>query len=249
MARSGKILVDTHELLMEHIKPGVTTGELDRIAEQHIRGRGGVPTFKGYQGFAGSICASPNDMVVHGIPGDYVLAPGDLLSLDCGVTYGGWVSDCARSYVIGDEGIDTSGDTEAAKLIDSGYRSLQAGIEQCVPGGFLGDVSHAIQQVVEGDGYAVIRKLVGHGVGREMHEEPQIPNYGRAGTPPKLETGMVFAIEPMITTGAFDIRDDPDGWSIFTVDGSLSCHVEHTVAVTDDGPRILTQFSSDVAIA
>jgi len=240
MALAGDILARTHEEIAPHVQAGITTAELDRIAEDFIRAQGGTPTFKGYRGFPGSLCTSPNEMVVHGIPGPFELADGDLISIDCGVTYRGWVADAARSYVIGGSGANP----EAQRLIDTAYESLEAAIEQCRVGGTLGDVSHAIQQVVETAGFSVIRKLVGHGVGRNMHEDPQIANYGRAGTPPRLEEGFVFAIEPMITTGSFDIvEDEHDGWSIYTADGSLAAHVEHTVAITADGPRVLTAGS------
>lgn len=238
MARSGELLAQTHDHLAPHVRAGVTTGELDAIAESFIREHGGVPTFKGYRGFPGTLCTSPNDMVVHGIPGPYELRNGDLISIDCGVTLNGWVADAARSYIVGG-----AGNPEGQRLIDVAYQSLEAAIEQCVPGGWLGDVSHAVQAVVEEAGFGVIRKLVGHGVGRSMHEDPQIPNYGRAGTPPRLEPGFVFAIEPMITVGNHDIfEDDSDGWSIYTVDGSLAAHVEHTIAITADGPRVLTRL-------
>jgi methionyl aminopeptidase len=236
IARSGELLASTHEQIAAAIEPGITTLELDRIAEEHIVENGGVPTFKGYRGFPGSICSSPNDMIVHGIPGPFELREGDLISIDCGVTLNGWVSDCARSYVVG--GGDAN--AEAQRLIDVAYESLDAGVAACEAGQWLGDVSAAIQEVVEAAGFGVVRKLVGHGIGRNMHEDPQIPNFGAPGTPPKLEPGFVFAIEPMITVGEYDIREADDGWSIFTTDGSLAAHVEHTVAVTEDGPRVLT---------
>lgn len=236
MAQSGAVLSATHDHLASFVRPGVTTAELDAIAEQYIREHGGIPTFKGYRGFPGSICSSCNDMVVHGIPGPYVLREGDLLSIDCGVTLGGWVSDAARSYVVG-----TTTHVEAQRLIDVATESLEAAIDVCQVGGWLGDISHAVQEVVEAEGFGVIRKLVGHGVGRNMHEDPQVPNYGVAGTPPRLEEGFVLAIEPMITIGSYDIVEANDGWSIHTADGSLSAHVEHTVAITADGPRVLTR--------
>lgn len=240
MAQAGELLARAHEHLASHVQPGITTGELDRIAEAFLREHGGIPTFKGYRGFPATLCTSPNDMVVHGIPGDFCLSDGDLISIDCGVTLRGWVADCAKSYVVGGSGANP----EAQQLIDVAYDSLDAAIEACQVGGYLGDISHAVQTVVEAAGYGVIRKLVGHGVGRNMHEDPQISNYGDAGTPPKLEEGYVFAIEPMITAGHYDIvEDESDGWSIYTTDGSLSAHVEHTVALTADGPRVLTQLN------
>jgi methionyl aminopeptidase len=184
----------------------VTTGDLDRIAEDHIRYFGGVPTFKGYRGFPGSICASPNEMIVHGIPGPYRLKDGDLLSVDVGVTLEGFVADSAITLPIG-----RVSDT-ALDLIETATHGLEAAIAQCRPGNRLGDVSHAVQEVVEAKGYGVVRALVGHGVGRSMHEDPQIPNYGPAGRGPKLAPGMVFAIEPMITTGSWGVLAGDDGW-------------------------------------
>ena len=178
----------------------MTLAALDEMAEQHIRGRGGVPTFKGYRGFPGSICASPNDMVVHGIPGPYALQDGDLLSIDVGVTLDGYVGDSAITVPIGDA------HAGGRDLIDVGERSLEAAIEQCRPGNRLGDISHAVQEVVEAHGFGVVRALVGHGVGRTMHEEPQIPNYGPPGRGPSCAAGMVFAIEPMITAGTWEVR-------------------------------------------
>jgi methionyl aminopeptidase len=240
LARSGAVLARTHEMLVPHIKPGVTTMELDILAEEFIREHGGVPTFKGYNGFPATLCMSPNSMVVHGIPGPYELQPGDLISIDCGVTLNGWVSDCAKSYVVDEDGAGAN--PLARSLIDSAYASLDAAIEQCQVGNKLGDISHAVQTVVERDGFAVIRKLVGHGVGRNLHEDPQITNFGPGGVGPVLEPGYVLAIEPMITTGSYDIvEDQQDGWSIYTADGSLAAHVEHTIAITEDGPLVLTR--------
>ncbi len=235
MARAGAIVAETLTLLEREAQPGVTLAQLDAIAEEHIRSRGGVPSFKGFRGFPGSICASPNAMVVHGIPGPYTLQPGDLLSLDVGVTLDGFVGDSAITITIGE------GTAEANDLIDACYAGLEAAIEQCRPGNRLGDISHAVQAVVEERGYGVVRTLVGHGVGRTMHEEPQIPNYGPAGRGPKLATGMVFAIEPMITVGDYNVEGGDDGWAIYTRDGSLAAHCEHTVAITADGPRVLTR--------
>jgi methionyl aminopeptidase len=234
MARAGRVVASTLELLEAEAREGITTGDLDRIAEEHIRSFGGVPTFKGYRGFPGSICASPNEMIVHGIPGPYRLNDGDLLSVDVGVTLDGFVADSAITLPIGDVS------DEALDLIDTATRGLEAAIAQCRPGNRLGDVSHAVQEVVEAKGYGVVRALVGHGVGRSMHEDPQIPNYGPAGRGPKLAPGMVFAIEPMITLGSWGVLPGDDGWAVYTDDGSLAAHVEHTVAVTEAGPRVLT---------
>lgn len=234
MARAGRVVASTLELLESEAREGVTTGELDRVAEEHIRSYGGVPTFKGYRGFPGSICASPNEMIVHGIPGPYTLKHGDLLSVDVGVTLDGFVADSALTIPIGpvsDQAID---------LIETCTRGLEAAIAQCRPGNRLGDISHAVQEVVEAKGYGVVRALVGHGVGRSMHEDPQIPNYGPAGRGPKLAPGMVFAIEPMITAGSWGVVGGDDGWAVYTDDGSLAAHCEHTVAVTEAGPRVLT---------
>jgi methionyl aminopeptidase len=234
MARAGRVVASTLELLESEAREGVTTGELDRVAEEHIRSYGGVPTFKGYRGFPGSICASPNEMIVHGIPGAYTLKQGDLLSVDVGVTLDGFVADSALTIPIGhvsDQAID---------LIETCTRGLEAAIAQCRPGNRLGDISHAVQEVVEAKGFGVVRALVGHGVGRSMHEDPQIPNYGPAGRGPKLAPGMVFAIEPMITAGSWGVVGGDDGWAVYTDDGSLAAHCEHTVAVTEAGPRVLT---------
>jgi methionyl aminopeptidase len=237
MQRSGAVLAQVHDLLAPMVKVGVTTAELDAVAEEFIREHGGLPTFKGYQGFPNTLCTSVNEKVVHGIPDDVPLEEGDLLSIDCGVTLRGWVSDSARSYVVGGTGAG-----EAQRLIDVAYDSLEAGIAQCQPGNTVGDIGHAVQQVAEAGGFHVIRKLVGHGVGRNMHEDPQVPNYGTPGQGPVLEPGYVFALEPMIAIGTHDIVEDPqDGWSIYTADGSLAAHVEHTIAVTDDGPVVLTR--------
>ncbi len=235
MARAGQVVASTLDLMEAEARPGVTLAELDRIAEEHIRGHGGIPSFKGYRGFPGSICASPNAMVVHGIPGPYKLADGDLLSVDVGVTLDGYVADAAITFVVGNS------TPQALDLIDACSQGLEAAIRECRAGRRLGDVSHAVQEVVEERGYGVVRSLVGHGVGRSMHEDPQIPNYGPPGRGPKLAPGMVFAIEPMITAGGFDVEAGSDGWAVYTRDGSLAAHCEHTVAITDNGPRVLTR--------
>jgi methionyl aminopeptidase len=237
MARAGTIVADTLALLGEHIRPGVTTGELDRIADEFIRSKDGVPTFKGYRGpypYPASICTSPNEVIVHGIPNGYVLRESDILSVDVGVTLDGFVADSAYTFPVGEI------DPEAERLLESCKAALQAGIDQARTGGRLTDISHAVQEVTEEAGFSVVRSLVGHGVGRDMHEDPQIPNYGEPGRGPTLAPGMTLAIEPMITAGGYDVVVRPDKWTIATADGSLSAHFEHTVAVTEEGPRILT---------
>jgi len=235
MAAAGEVVAETLAAMRDAARPGVTTLELDRLAERTIRRRGGIPTFKGYRGFPGSICASPNDMIVHGIPGPYTLEDGDILSVDVGVTLRGFVADSAVTLPIGPI------DDERRRLLEACQASLFAAIEACQVGNHLADIGGAVQDVVEGAGFAVVRALVGHGVGRNMHEDPQIPNYRTPREGPELREGMVFAIEPMITAGSFDIRVDDDGWSIYTTDGSMASHFEHTVAVTADGPRVLTR--------
>jgi methionyl aminopeptidase len=235
MARAGRVVADTLALLGEHVRPGVTTSELDRLAEDYIRSQGGVPTFKGYRGFPGSICSSPNAMVVHGIPGRYRLCEGDVISIDVGVTLDGFVADSAYTFPVGEI------DDDARRLLDVCEASLYAGIEQAVEGNHVGDISAAIQRTTEAAGFSIVRTLVGHGVGRAMHEEPQIPNFGEPGRGPRLATGMTLAIEPMINAGSPEVFIEDDNWSVSTDDGSLSAHFEHTVAVTEEGPRILTQ--------
>jgi methionyl aminopeptidase len=239
IAAAGRVLAECLEALAAAAAPGVTTAELDQLAEPFIRERGGVPTFLGYRGFPASICASPNDMVVHGIPGRYRAAAGDLLSLDVGVTLDGYVADSAITLPMG------TVDAEARRLMDVTRESLEAGLAECRPGRRLGDISHAVQEVVEAAGFSVVRSLVGHGVGRTMHEDPQIPNFGEPGRGPRLEEGMVFAIEPMVNVGGHEVYVADDGWSIYTADGSLSAHFEHTVAVTGDGPKVLTRRPSE----
>ncbi|HET9545892.1 MAG TPA: type I methionyl aminopeptidase [Gaiellaceae bacterium] len=235
MARAGRVVAETIALMGETIRPGISTRELDELAEELIRSRGGVPTFKGYRGFPASICASPNDMVVHGIPGGYRVEEGDLLTVDVGVTLEGFVADSAYTFAVGEVG------EEAERLLAVCQAALAAGIAEARDGNHVGDISAAVQRVTEEAGFSVIKSLVGHGVGRSMHEEPQVPNYGRPGRGPRLATGMTIAIEPMITAGGEEVAVADDDWSISTVDGSLSAHFEHTVAVTENGPRILTE--------
>ena len=236
MAVAGDILVRCMDLLAGKIRPGVTTLELDAAAERFIRSQGATPAFKGYRGFPGSICASPNSMVVHGIPGPYKLQRGDIISIDVGVIKDGWVADAARTFPVGPV------TPIASKLLDVTKQSLFDAVEQCKAGNRLGDVSHAVQETVEGAGLSVVRSLVGHGIGRSMHEEPQIPNYGEAGRGPKLEEGMVLAVEPMVNAGRHTVRMGDDGWSIFSQDGSLAAHFEFTIAITAGGPRVLTPW-------
>jgi methionyl aminopeptidase len=236
MAAAGMVLAATLDVIEGKIRPGVSTQELDQAAERFIRARGATPTFKGYRGFPGSICASPNSMVVHGIPGRYRLKRRDVLSVDVGVTLDGWVADAARTFAVG------AVDPLTENLLDATEQALFAGVRQCVPGRRVGDVSHAIQAVVEGAGLSVVRSLVGHGVGKDMHEDPQVPNYGRPGKGPELQEGMVLAIEPMTTAGRPSVRLGADGWAIFSQDGSSAAHFEFTVAVTGDGPRVLTPW-------
>jgi methionyl aminopeptidase len=241
MAAAGAILIGTLRMLQGMVGPGVTTGQLDAAAERFIRSHDAVPTFKGYRGFPGSICASPNAMVVHGIPGRYKLAGGDVISIDVGVTLDGWVADAARTFPVGEISPD------AQRLLATTRRSLMAGVERAQLGNRVGDVSHAIQQVVEKDGLSVVRSLVGHGVGRDMHEDPQVPNYGKAGRGPLLREGMVLAIEPMTTLGGPNVRMGSDGWAIYSQDNTLAAHFEFTVAITAQGPRVLTPWHLDEA--
>lgn len=242
MAAAGAVHTAVIQKLATMIEPGITTLELDTVAEQMIREAGGIPSFKGYPGpqhpvpFPGSICASPDSMVVHGIPDRRPLDEGSIISIDVGVTLDGWVADAAFTFPVGQV------DPVAEKLLATTRQSLDDAVAACQVGGRLGDVSNAVQTTVEAAGFAVVRTLVGHGVGREMHEDPQIPNYGPAGKGPRLEPGMVFAIEPMTTVGHPDVYEGDDQWAIYSRDGSLAAHFEYTVAITEDGPRILTPW-------
>jgi methionyl aminopeptidase len=236
IAAAGDVLVRTLRLLESKIRPGVTTGELDRAAEAFIRSQRAEPAFKGYRGFPGSICSSPNSMVVHGIPGRYALQRGDILTVDVGVVLDGWVADAARTFAVGPVS------PVASRLLEVTEASLFAGLDQCRAGNRLGDVSHAIQQLVEDGGMSVVRSLVGHGIGRDMHEDPQIPNFGPAARGPVLEEGMVLAVEPMVTAGRPAVRMGDDGWAIYSQDGSLAAHFEFTIAITAEGPRVCTPW-------
>jgi methionyl aminopeptidase len=243
MAAAGAIHTAVLDLLSRKVRPGVTTLELDQAAEKLIRSRGAEPSFKGYRGFTGSICASPNHMVVHGIPGPFKLQRGDVISIDVGVVKDGWVADGAMTFAVGDVS------PVATKLLDVTRESLMKAVEQCWPGKRLGDIGAAVQEHVESNGFSVVRSLVGHGIGHAMHEDPQIPNYGTPGKGLPLEEGMVLAIEPMTTAGRHSVRMGDDGWAIYSQDGSLTAHFEFTVAITGDGPRILNPWHEVVAAA
>ena len=235
MALAGVLVAETLALCAEVLEPGLTMLELDRIADEYIASKGGIPTSKGYKGFPAALCLSPNSMVVHGIPTDYAAQEGDLISVDLGVTLNGLVADSAVTLPVGEI------DPEAQRLLDVCQEALAAGIAEAQIGNRLSDISHAVQVVVEDAGFSVVRSLVGHGVGRSYHEDPQIPNYGPPGRGPLLQEGMTLAIEPMITAGGPDVYVHEDDWSISSVDDSLAAHFEHTVALTREGPRILTK--------
>jgi methionyl aminopeptidase len=236
MAVAGRVHARCLKMLQAKARPGVTTAELDEAAERFIASQGATPTFKGYRGFPGSICASPNAMVVHGIPDAYALQRGDVLSIDVGVTKDGWVADGAITLPIGEVSETAQG------LLTTTEAALHAAVDQMAPGNRLSDVSHAVQSTVEGGGLEVIRSLVGHGIGRDMHEDPQVPNFGPPGRGPELEPGMVLAIEPMTAVGTHEIVQGDDGWAVYSADDSLTAHFEFTVAVTEEGPRILTPW-------
>jgi methionyl aminopeptidase len=234
LREAGRVVAAVLDALAAAVAPGVTTAELDGLAERLIRQAGGVPTFKGYRGFPASICVSVNDEVVHGIPGRRRLQPGDIVSCDVGVTLGGYIGDGARTFAL--EPVRP----EVRRLLEVTEAALEAGIAAARPGARVGDISHAVQTVVEAAGFSVVRKYCGHGVGTSMHEEPQVPNYGSPGRGARLRPGMVLAIEPMVNAGGHDVRVDPNGWTVRTVDGSWSAHFEHTVAITEDGAMVLT---------
>jgi methionyl aminopeptidase len=237
MALAGRVLAQVIQELGNAITPGVTLKELDQIAHRSIVIRGGMPSFLGYRGFPASICASPNEMVVHGIPDDRALKEGDIFSADLGLILDGWHADSAYTFAVG----EITEETE--QLLKVTQAALEAGIVKCLPGNRIGDVAHAIQNVVEEAGFSVVREFVGHGIGRSMHEDPQVPNYGKPGRGPILEEGWVLAIEPMVNIGARETELLEDGWGVVTADGSLSAHFEHTVAVTVEGPRVLTSLT------
>lgn len=234
MRAAGRVVAEMHERIRAAVRPGVTTGHLDAVAREVLERRGATSNFLGYHGYPAVICASVNDEVVHGIPGPRRLEAGDLLSIDCGAVVDGWHGDAAFSMVV--EG----GNPAASRLIEVAERCLAAAIARLVPGGHLSDVGHAVQSVAEAAGYGVVRDYSGHGIGRAMHERPDVPNVGEPGRGPRLRAGNTLAIEPMITTGSGEVTELDDGWTVVTVDGGLAAHVEHTVAVTEHGPMVLT---------
>lgn len=236
MKEAGQIVYMVHQELAKAVVPGVTTAELDALAESLIRQAGGVPTFKGYHGFPASICASVNDEVVHGIPGPRQLQEGEVIAIDLGVTYGGYVGDSAYTHPVGQV------EPEVARLLDVTRISLEKAIEQCYPGKRLGEIGHAVQTYVEAQGFSVVRDYVGHGIGAKMHEDPQIPNFGPPDMGPTLKPGMVLAIEPMVNMGTWEVKTLADKWTVVTTDGRYSAHFEHTVAITENGPVILTKI-------
>ena len=234
LRRAGRVVSQTLDMVGEVLKPGMTTGELDALIETFIRSKGAVPGFKHYQGYPASACISINDEVVHGIPGKRVINEGDIVSVDVGSIVEEYYGDSARTYAVGEIS------EEKKRLMDITYKSLLAGIDKARKGNKLGEISAAVQKIAEDAGYGVVRQLVGHGIGRHMHEEPQVPNYGSPDEGPVLEVGTVIAIEPMINMGTYNVKTMPDGWTVVTADGLPSAHFEHTVAVTDNGPDILS---------
>ncbi|MBV6717504.1 type I methionyl aminopeptidase [Paenibacillus chitinolyticus] len=238
MREAGRIVAETHKLMAESVRPGITTKDLDKIAEEYIRSQGAVPSFKGYNGFSGSICTSVNEELVHGIPGSRKLVEGDVISIDIGAQYKGYHGDSAWTYGVGEIS------ETAKKLLEVTERSLFAGLAEAKPDARLYTISHAIQQVIEDAGFSVVREYVGHGIGTELHEDPQIPNYGIRDKGPRLKPGMVLAIEPMVNVGQRFVKTLEDDWTVVTVDNSLCAHFEHTIAITADGYEILTQLKA-----
>jgi methionyl aminopeptidase len=241
MRAAGRLVASVREELRRMAQPGVTTLEVDMAAERMIRDAGALPTFKGYHGFPFSICASVNEQVVHGFPSAYALKEGDIFSIDVGATLEGFVGDTATTVPVGRVS------EELLRLIRVAEESLERAIAQCWPGRYLGDVGYAVQSHAEAHGYSIVRDYVGHGIGRRMHEDPQIPNYGKPGTGVRIKAGYVFALEPMINMGKHHTKTLKDGWTVVTVDGLPSAHVEHTVAVTEEGPEVLTRAAEELA--
>ncbi|WP_026583680.1 type I methionyl aminopeptidase [Bacillus sp. J33] len=235
MREAGRIVALTHQELKKHIAPGITTRELDDIADKFIRKHEAIPSFKGYNGFRGSICSSVNDELVHGIPGDRVLKNGDIISIDIGAKYNGYHGDSAWTYAVGKI------DDETQRLMDVTEESLYKGLAEAKPGERLSNISHAIQTYAESNGFSIVREYVGHGVGQDLHEDPQIPHYGPPNKGPRLKPGMVLAIEPMVNAGSRYVKTLADNWTVVTVDGKMCAHFEHTIAITESGYEILTK--------
>lgn len=235
MREAGRIVALTHQELKKHIKPGITTKELDNIAEKTIRSYNAIPSFKGYGGFPGSICASVNDQLVHGIPGDRILRDGDIISIDIGAKYNGYHGDSAWTYAVG------TIDEQTRKLLEVTEQSLYKGLDEARAGVRLSNISHAIQTYVEANGFSIVREYVGHGVGQDLHEDPQIPHYGPPNKGPRLKPGMVLAVEPMVNAGTRYVKTLSDNWTVVTVDGKMCAHFEHTIAITETGFEILTK--------
>lgn len=236
MREAGRIVALTHQELKHHIQPGITTLELDAIAEKFIRKHDALPSFKGYNGFTGSVCASVNEELVHGMPGSRVLKEGDVISLDIGAQYNGYHGDSAWTYPVGKI------DEETQKLLDVTEKSLYLGLEEAKPGERLSNISHAIQTFVESKGFSIVREYVGHGIGQDLHEDPQIPHYGPPNKGPRLRPGMVLCVEPMVNAGSRYVKTLSDNWTVVTVDGKMCAHFEHTVAITETGFEILTRI-------
>ena len=237
MRDANKIVAETHEYLKEKIEVGISTAEINKLADEFIRDRDAIPSFKDYQGFPAAVCVSINEEVVHGIPDEKrILTSGDIVSIDIGTFYQGFNGDAARTFAVGDI------DSETKRLLNTTEKSLLLGIKKASRGNHLTDISNAVQKHVEGNGFSVVRDYVGHGIGRDMHEDPQIPNFGPPGRGPSLKTGMTFAIEPMVNVGGYEVETLDDGWTVVTKDKSFSAHFEHTIAITDDGPEILSKI-------
>jgi len=237
MERAGCLVAELLAHLSAMVRPGMRTKELDEASLSYLQQHGGLPAFLGYRGFPASVCISVNEEVVHGIPGERKLREGDLVSIDAGAIVEGYYADAALTVGVG------TLSAAAQRLVDTTRRALEAGIAQAVVGNRLSDISHTVQRVVEAEGFGVVREFVGHGIGRALHEEPPIPNFGLPNSGPRLRAGMVFAIEPMVTAGSYDVRVLSDGWTAVTQDGSLAAHFEHTIAITEQGPRVLTQLN------
>lgn len=235
MREAGKIVALTHAELQKHIRPGITTKELDRIAEKFITSQGAIPSFKGYNGFTGSICASVNEELVHGIPGKRLLHDGDIISIDIGAYYNGYHGDSAWTYPVGDINADSE------RLLEVTEQSLYRGLDEAKPGERLSNISHAIQTYAEAEGFSIVREYVGHGIGQNLHEDPQIPHYGPPGKGPRLKAGMVLCIEPMVNAGLRYVKTLADNWTVVTTDGKRCAHFEHTIAITETGYEILTK--------